>query len=130
MKCKFLLVKSMSNYEISNNNKTSRIVLGSTVLVAFIVSALFISPSIAAPGARQIKLLSNNCLQCHANPESTAPLMGVAKDWKAVIEQGEDVTMKNLVLGIRGMPPLGYCSACSEQDLRELMRLVAGFPDK
>lgn len=120
----------MSNYQISDSNKTSRMVIGSTALVMLIVSTLFISSSFAAPDARQIKLLSNNCLQCHANPESTAPLMGVAKDWEKVIAQGEEATLKNLVLGIRGMPPLGYCSACSEQDLRELMRLVAGFPDK
>lgn len=94
------------------------------------MSVLFTSSSLAAPDVRQIKLLTNNCLQCHANPESTAPLMGVANDWQMVIAQGEEVTLENVVLGIRGMPPLGYCSACSEQDLRELMRLVAGFPAK
>jgi cytochrome c5 len=99
-------------------------------LVMLITASLFMSPSFAAPDARQIKLLTNNCLQCHVNADSTAPLMGVTKDWEAVIAQGEEATMKNVVLGIRGMPPLGYCSACSEQDLRELVRLVAGFPDK
>ena len=125
----------MSNYNISDSKKTSRMVIASraflTLLVSVLfVSALFISPSIAAPDARQIKLLTNNCLQCHANVESTAPLMGIVTDWQAVIAQGEETTMKNVVLGIRGMPPLGYCSACSEQDLRELTRLVAGFPNK
>lgn len=97
---------------------------------ALLVSAMGVSPSIAAPDARQIKLLTNNCLQCHANVESTAPLIGIVEDWQAVIAQGEETTMNNVVLGIRGMPPLGYCSACSEQDLRELTRLVAGFPNK
>ena len=120
----------MSNQQISDSNKTSRMVIRPTALCMLIVSALWFSSSFAAPDARQIKLLTNNCLQCHVNSESTAPLMGVAKDWETVIAQGEEATMKNLVLGIRGMPPLGYCSACSEQDLRELMRLVAGFPNK
>ena len=100
------------------------------IVSAQLLSALLISPAIAAPDARQIKLLTNNCLQCHANVESTAPLMGVIEDWQTVIAQGEETTMKNVVLGIRGMPPLGYCSACSEDDLRELTRLVAGFADK
>jgi cytochrome c5 len=125
----------MNNYNISDRNKTSRMVTSSTAFLMLTVSVLFvsalsISPSMAAPDARQIKLLTNNCLQCHANVESTAPLMGIVEDWQAVIAQGEETTMKNVVLGIRGMPPLGYCSACSEQDLRELTRLVAGFPNK
>jgi cytochrome c5 len=125
----------MNNYNIFDRNKTSRLVTASVAFLMLIVSVLLvsavgISPSIAAPDARQIKLLTNSCLQCHANVESTAPLMGIAEDWQAVIAQGEETTMKNVVLGIRGMPPLGYCSACSEQDLRELTRLVAGFPNK
>ena len=125
----------MSNYNISDSNKASRMVIASAAFLTLMVGVLFISavgisPAIAAPDARQIKLLTNNCLQCHANEESTAPLIGIVEDWQAVIAQGEETTMKNVVLGIRGMPPLGYCSACSEQDLRELTRLVAGFPSK
>ena len=37
--------------------------------------------------------------------------------------------LKNVVQGIRGMPPYGYCSACSEEDLSELMRTIAGIPE-
>lgn len=95
-----------------------------------ILSVLFISPTFGAPDARQLKLLTNNCLQCHANPQTTAPLIGNTEDWQSVVAQGEEVTLQNVVLGIRGMPPLGYCSACTEQDLRELTRFVAGLPDK
>jgi cytochrome c5 len=90
----------------------------------------FVSTTFAAPDARQIKLLTNNCIQCHVNPESTAPIMGVTKDWEAVLKQGEEETLRNVVLGVGGMPPLGYCSACSEDDLRELVRLIVGFADE
>ena len=78
--------------------------------------------------SRQATLLTTKCVQCHAVPGTTAPLMGRPEDWTSVIRQGEDATLRNVVEGIRGMPPLGYCSACSEQDLRALIRFVAGFP--
>ena len=37
--------------------------------------------------------------------------------------------LQNVVYGIRGMPPLGYCSACTEEDFRVLIRLMAGLPE-
>lgn len=82
----------------------------------------------AMPDARQTQLLASNCLQCHAVEHTGAPQIGRAEDWASVIAQGEEATLKNVVEGIRGMPPLGYCSACSEQDLRVLLRFVSGMP--
>lgn len=79
--------------------------------------------------ARQAQLLANNCVQCHARANIGAPLMGKAEDWKDRNLQGEEKLLQNVVYGIRGMPPFGYCSACSEQDLRALIRFMAGLPD-
>ncbi len=100
-----------------------------TVSMVLALSFSFVDTAGSAD-ARQIKLLTNNCIQCHTNPESSAPIMGVTEDWQAVIAQGEEATLKNVVLGIRGMPPLGYCSACNENDLRVLTQLIVGFPQK
>jgi cytochrome c5 len=77
---------------------------------------------------RQLQLLVNNCLQCHASQETGAPRMGNLSDWAAARAGGEDAMLINLVQGIRGMPPLGYCSACSEGDFRILIRLLMGDP--
>ena len=63
---------------------------------------------------RQIELLANNCLQCHSRPGIGVPLIGDPASWN---ERASDKMMTNVVLGLRGMPPLGYCSACSEQDM-------------
>jgi len=78
--------------------------------------------------ARQLRLLTTKCVQCHAVPDTGAPQMGWPEQWQAVLERGEETALINVVQGIRGMPPLGYCSACSEEDLRALTRFVAGFP--
>ena len=56
--------------------------------------------------------------------------MGVVEDWREAVAKGEDAMLVNVVQGIRGMPPLGYCSACSEEDLRVLIRMVAGISDR
>lgn len=78
---------------------------------------------------RQLQLLASNCVQCHARAETGAPRMGFAADWREARTRGEEAMLVNVVKGIRGMPPLGYCSACSEDDLRILIRLLAGAPD-
>jgi cytochrome c5 len=92
-----------------------------------IVTTVAITPARADLDARQGRLLSSNCVQCHARPETGAPLMGNPPDWKVRNKQGMDRLLVNTVLGLRGMPPLGYCSACSEQDLRELIKAVSGI---
>jgi len=93
--------------------------------------------ALAAPAAlsaaelteRQNKLLENNCLQCHARAGTGAPLIGEAGAWRKRAAQGEEALLRNAVFGLRGMPPFGYCSACSEEDLRALIRFMADLPE-
>lgn len=87
-------------------------------------------PLAAQPDARQMSLFMNNCLQCHSKPETGAPIMGVSEDWQAIANKGEEAILVNVVQGIKGMPPLGYCSACSEEDLRVMLRFIVGLPTK
>lgn len=54
--------------------------------------------------------------------------MGLPEEWSDVVKQGEFATLSNVVQGIRGMPPLGYCSACSEEDLMAITRFMAQWP--
>ncbi|MBE9539730.1 MAG: c-type cytochrome [Proteobacteria bacterium] len=74
-------------------------------------------------------MLVNNCAQCHARPDTGAPFMGRKEDWREAVARGEGAMLINVVQGIRGMPPLGYCSACTEEDFRVLIRMMAGLPD-
>ena len=73
-------------------------------------------------------MLAKNCVQCHARAQIGAPIMGNPADWKERSKQGEEKMLMNVVNGLRGMPPLGYCSACDEQDLRALIRFMANLP--
>lgn len=98
--------------------------------LTFAVLALWLFTGSLAGAAqlteRQASLLTNNCVQCHARPGIGVPQMGVAADWYDRIKQGEDALLMNVVYGLRGMPPLGYCSACSEADFRAMIRLMSG----
>ncbi len=99
--------------------------------VVLCVASLGFSNQVSAqPNDRQSALFVNNCVQCHARPDTGAPFIGVAEDWQAAVARGEDAMLINAVQGIRGMPPLGYWSACSEEDLRVLIRMLAGLPDQ
>ncbi len=110
------------------------------VLKAGLFFALSTGLLLAAPGistqasakadARQITLFMNNCVQCHARADTGAPRVGVAEDWQDAVGRGEDAMLVNTVQGIRGMPPLGYCSACSEDDLRVIIRMMTGISDQ
>lgn len=93
------------------------------LLLCLLPVTLLANPA-AVPTQRQLELFSSNCVQCHARPGIGAPLMGNAEDWKSRQAQGEEVMLVNVVEGIRGMPPLGYCSACNEDDFRVLIRLL------
>ena len=68
------------------------------------------------------------CAGCHARPGIGAPLTGVDADWRERREQGIDVLLVHTVDGYRGMPPLGTCGLCAEQDFRALIRYMAGLP--
>jgi cytochrome c5 len=56
------------------------------------------------------------------------PLVGDAAAWEGRRAQGFETLLANTVNGVRDMPPLGTCGACSEDDLRRLVAFVAGLP--
>jgi cytochrome c5 len=116
-------MKSKNSHSHSARGPNWRVVLLCAATLGFEL------PASAAPNARQSTLLVNNCTQCHARPDTGAPFIGVAQDWQDAVARGEDAMLINVVQGIRGMPPLGYCSACTEEDFRVLIRMMAGIPD-
>ena len=76
---------------------------------------------------RQAKLMTNNCIQCHARPDIGVPLMGNPVDWAERNKQGMERMLANVIYGLRGMPPQGYCSACSETDFRTLNMMLPPY---
>lgn len=80
----------------------------------------------ATPTDKHYRQLAINCVQCHADPSTNAPLIGDTKEWSHILLQGKETVLNNLYLGKKGMPPLGYCSSCSQEDFITLIKLMAG----
>jgi cytochrome c5 len=92
-------------------------------------SARAAEPRDARPGeakaatldARLAQVYAQVCATCHQVPATGAPLTGDAAAWRSAAATGGEAMLKNTVDGLRGMPPLGTCGFCTEDDLRRLI---------
>jgi cytochrome c5 len=100
-------------------------------LLAFCAAACGSEPA-AAPPASLPPALANTylaaCAPCHARPGIGAPLAGDEADWSERRARGLDALLDSTVVGVGGMPPLGTCGLCSEDDLRQLIAYMALLP--
>lgn len=56
-----------------------------------------------------------------------APRAGFPDEWNALATRDFETLLTHTIEGYRNMPPLGTCSYCSEDELRDLIALmVAG----
>ena len=66
------------------------------------------------------------CRSCHAVPGSGAPQSGDAKAWQPRVAKGIDTLLDHTIGGFNGMPPLGACMECSEDEFISLIELMSG----
>ncbi len=65
-----------------------------------------------------------SCMACHG-VRSAAPLTGHAASWQPRLAQGMDTLLKHTREGLRGMPAMGLCPDCGEQDFRDLITFMS-----
>lgn len=83
----------------------------------------------AAPADPAIaRLYAQTCQSCHGTPGTGAPLTGDTAAWAPRLAQGMDTLLAHTIDGYKGMPPLGGCADCSEDDFVALIRYMAGAP--
>lgn len=66
-----------------------------------------------------------SCYSCHANPDSGAPLTGDVDAWEPRLAKGMDALLESTINGFAGMPPLGMCMDCSEDQFAALIRFMS-----
>lgn len=98
----------------------------SPLRLALLIAGLSGSAVQAQMTPEQMQLLSHNCLQCHAVAHTGAPLLGDTQAWQARMQKGREQILRNSIEGVGGMPPMGYCSACTEQDMQTLIDFMLG----
>lgn len=65
-----------------------------------------------------------SCMACHG-VRSAAPLTGHAESWRPRLAQGMDTLLQHTREGLRGMPAMGLCPDCSEQDFSDLITFMS-----
>jgi cytochrome c5 len=78
-----------------------------------------------APDADVMGKWTRSCALCHVDGTGGAPRIGNTEEWKARVAQGDDVLLTHAIEGFQNMPPLGYCMACTRDDLAALIRFMS-----
>lgn len=78
--------------------------------------------------AREAQIFQQICAECHTQPGIGVPVVGDETEWQARRVKGLDKLLANSVDGSLGMPPLGTCSFCTEEELRNLVAFLAAIP--
>lgn len=79
------------------------------------------APTAAAGGgeARSGEDIYNaSCNTCHGTGVAGAPRLGEPADWADRIAAGTDTLYANAINGIGGMPAMGLCATCSEDEIK------------
>jgi len=89
------------------------------------VPAVAAAPLAAASPAIQ-KIYDTTCQNCHGKPASGAPQAGDAKAWAPRVAQGRELVVNHIINGYKGMPPMGMCMQCSEDDFVAVTEYMSG----
>ena len=90
------------------------------ILAAWVLLALTASTQAVELTPRESHAYTQICAYCHARAETSAPVMGET-------EGGFEGLVRNTIVGIGNMPPLGTCGYCTETEIRNLVATMSGL---
>ncbi|MBB3047546.1 cytochrome c5 [Litorivivens lipolytica] len=70
-------------------------------------------------------LYTQSCFSCHGTGAGGAPRTGTS-EWDSRMAKGMDTLIDNTINGYNGMPPLGMCMDCGEEEFEALILFMAG----
>ena len=84
------------------------------------------SAALSPADPRLATLYEGSCKACHTVKDAQAPLAGDRVAWDPRWAKGEDALLASAIGGIKGMPAGGQCFECTPDDLKALIRFMAG----
>lgn len=84
------------------------------------------SAALSPTDPRVAELYEGSCKDCHTVKDAQAPLTGDLAAWNPRWAKGEDALLASAMGGIKGMPAGGQCFECTPEDLKALIRFMAG----
>lgn len=73
----------------------------------------------ASSGPRSgLEVYQASCGTCHNIGVAGAPKLGDAADWGRRLGKGVETLYTHAIAGFNGMPPMGLCATCSEEEIK------------
>ena len=69
-------------------------------------------------------ILNNTCNICHTAGVAGAPKLDDKEAWASRLEKGDDALLATVKQGLNGMPPMGSCMDCTDEELATLIGLM------
>ncbi len=70
-------------------------------------------------------LYTQSCFSCHGTGAGGAPRTGNTAEWQPRMEKGMDTLLDHTISGFQGMPPLGMCMSCDEEQFTALIEFMS-----
>lgn len=64
------------------------------------------------------------CGMCHNAGLADAPKLGDRAAWKARIDHGIEILVKNAIQGLKAMPPKGGCMTCTDEEIHKTVEYM------
>jgi cytochrome c5 len=90
-------------------------------LIIFATLLSFASLSSWAIDPFTLKIYESSCKICHGEGIGEAPKAFSNDAWSERLSKGQDTLLAHTIGGFKGMPPLGMCSDCTQEDLVDLI---------
>ena len=84
------------------------------------------SATLSPADPRLAQLYAGSCKACHTVADSLAPLTGDRTLWDPRWALGEEALLAAAIQGKGGMPAGGQCFECTPDDLKTLIKFMAG----
>ncbi|MGJ8670691.1 MAG: c-type cytochrome [Oceanococcus sp.] len=73
-----------------------------------------------------MEIYNRSCISCHTNGAGGAPRTGDLTAWAPRVEQGMELLLEHTMAGYKGMPPMGMCMECNDEQFAALIEYMAG----
>lgn len=70
-------------------------------------------------------LYTQSCFSCHGTGAGGAPRTGNVSEWQPRMAKGMDTLLDHTINGFNGMPPLGMCMDCDEEQFTALIEFMS-----
>lgn len=69
-----------------------------------------------------LTLYKRSCIGCHSG--GSAPVAFKPALWQSRLKKGMPTLVNSVMKGVRGMPAMGFCTDCSEQEIEAIIRMM------